>query len=255
MSYPANTQSQPVDTATESTVDPTFTYTYKFKSTKADKLQELLENADSLDTRELINKHFEIWEVDESTREPLKYMRKPVEVTLHTPDWILGLDPLARSVIQEYIASWVRGAYIEQFQPVGPHDWDTISADVAEKARSSSTGSRATTPSDTVLQLAAAHFGRFVAEQTNNTEIGERLEGVILGKCTQASITKHLQECSTEFVGRIQARLDTWIEYCDNTGDEHLEDLLAAYSYCSTRLAKVRAALDVNIHDVIKNQL
>lgn len=229
-----------------------FKRTFNFRTIDADKLAALPSEIDGkldVSSPDEVAKHFEISK-KASDGQPIGWKRKPVTVELEQPAWVEQLNELARTLIQNYISDFVKASYVDQFLEVGDHNWELI-----EKEAASSRGTSALNIPETVLELAASNFGQWVAADTNSEELGKRITGLVSGKVTQASITKHLGQCTQEVVEKLEARAMAWAEYIAESGDDHADELAEGYDFILAKLDKLKRKFTGDVGDLVANVL
>jgi hypothetical protein len=102
-------------------------YTYNFKAMLPAALEELLQGVDL--PAEQVRAEFDV--VEKDGRKLVK--RKSVTVALELPAFAAALPALAQDVLLQYVASYAKATYIDQFLPVGPHGWELIEAYAAAR--------------------------------------------------------------------------------------------------------------------------
>ena len=228
----------------------TFKRTFNFRSIGFDKLAALpseIEGTLDVSSEDAIKENFEPAMKDDKQ---VGWKRKAVTVELQQPEWVNDLNPLAQSLIQNYIADFVKASYVDQFLPLGEHDWALI-----EKEAASSRGAGNLNISETVLELAANNFGAWVAADTNSEVLGKRVTDLVSGKVTQASITKHLAQCTLEVVEKLEIRATAWAEYIAESGDDHAEELSEGYEFIMAKLDKLKRKFTGDVGDLVANVL
>lgn len=203
-------------------------YTYNFRAILPLALEKQIETSEipADDLRAM----FDAVEKDGKT----EFRRKPLTVVLTLPDFADNLPALAQDVIRDYVADYVKGMFVNQYLPVGDHDWATIEAYIAQRGGS---GRRAQFDiSDELLLEAAGSIGDYMATVLGNASAGEKFKAAVLGKYTRSAIMRNIGEFNPVIVGKLQARLDAWLEHVATNDEDRADDMGAVYEMLAHKL-------------------
>lgn len=226
---------------------------FTFRPITASKLDELVTktqqdySAADID----IDRDFDVVESDDSGK-VTKYKRKPVEQQLQVPEFLQveNVDPLMKSIVMDYVSSFVKAEFIDNFIPVGEHNWETIKSSAA-----TSRGAAKLTIDDDILKLTATHFGKWILQATGSEVLGDRLKAVVDSKASQAAVMRNLGKCDVETVDKIQVRLDAWAESVAESSDSNVDELSEGYDFVTAKLEKLKKSMGTDITQAVEELL
>lgn len=248
----ASTTPAPVAQAVELAANQ-FRFDFAFRTLSADKLAKLLEGYEE-SQHDAIKAQFDTVEDAEgegaaATKKLIGYKRKTVSAVLSAPDWLAALDTLAKSVVQDYIAAFVKRQYIENFEDIGQHDWEYISAEAAKVVARG--GSSKMDISDDTWTGATKSFTDYITNALNRKDVGERMGGAFGGKFSPASCKKYLQEYTPAILSKVKTRLEEWAKWVVENDQDNMESFAQVFEYLDSRLDKGIAATKVNLMDIL----
>jgi len=140
------------------------------------------------------------------------YKRKSVEnVEITLPGFIASMqDPLAKEILTNYVLRFIKVEYIDQFKPVGAHDWETISKAAAEARAARPSGSNIPEVSDGDRAIAGKFFLSFMTAVA--PKFAPCVSGWIEAKCTHARTEKTLGNVTKPRAENLQARVQQALE-------------------------------------------
>ena len=221
-----------------------FTFTFNFKSVGDDaKFGKFLEDYDA-SVVDSIRSQFE--QVENRAKEKV-WKRKSVTAQLEMPAAFANLPARAQSVLQQFIADFVRSAYIDNFAEVGQHDWDYIEQELA------STGSRGVKldVDPEVLKAAAASFGQYITAAKKSQKVGELLASLLLKKCTVMAFKRYVGEASDTAFDRVEGMLTAWAEWVAANDAENADDFAGVYELATRAIARNRKSEVVDVLAVL----
>lgn len=221
-----------------------FSFTFNFKSVGDDaKFAKFLEDYDA-SVVDSIRAQFE--QVENRAKEKV-WKRKSVTATLQMPAAFSGLPARAQSVLQQFIADFVRSAYIDNFAEVGQHDWDYIEQELA------STGSRGVKldVDPEVLKAAAASFSQYIAAAKKSQKVGDLLANLLLKKCTVMAFKRYVGEASDVAFDRVEGMLTQWAEWVAVNDAESADDYATVYEMATRAIARNRKSEVVDVLAVL----
>lgn len=216
---------------------------FHWKSLTADKFAKLLEGVDNPTSVAAL--------YDVTEKDGIKsYKRKSVETELSLPEWVLTIPKLAQEAVTDLVAGFVRFAYLDQFAPIGAHDWETVEKELAAAGG----GRKKLDFTDELLAAVAASFGAYIGQSVNSPVVGERLKEAANAKFSMAALQKHLNAANEEIIQKLQTRLNSWAAWLAENDADKAEEMASVYEYLAGRLAKNLEKLkDVpeNIGDIL----
>jgi hypothetical protein len=213
-------------------------FSFTFRKIKASVLRELVQSLDVPESE--VMAQFEAQ--DESKAE---YRRKPVTVELEIPEFAASLPELAREVIANYVAQFVKATYIDNFVSVGAHDWETINKAVAERSVG---GRRAQFDiADDVLKLAAASVGQYITAVTGHKVVGEKVQKAIEQKFSRSAIHRNIGEITGDLMDKLSARLESWLEHVASADPDNADDFADVFSMLMAKIDGIRKQDVVNV--------
>lgn len=216
-------------------------YTFTFRKIKQSAIAEVLEQVDVSEA--------EVRAQFDSLDDGAALRRKPVEVELDVPEFAQALPELARDVLLGYIAQYVKAQYIDNFLPVGPHDWEAIEAYAAERSVG---GRRAQFDiADEVLKLAAKSIGLFVATGTGKKVVGEKFAKAVEQKFSRSAIQRNIGDVTGDLMDKLTGWLERWIEHVAEADPDNAEDFADVFSMLSAKVDGHRKHDVVNVADAL----
>lgn len=217
---------------------------FTFKKIAKEKLELLLVNGFDDDLqRAAARAKFEILEGDE-----LGFVkRKPELVKFELPSFCAGMDEMAQDILASYVAQYIKANFIDDFLPVGAHDWETI------KVAAAATGGRAVKfdISDEIMASACASIGAFVGNGTNNSEVGKKFQAACEGKLSRTAIQRNIGAFTADLIGKIEVWLTKWAENVAMHEEDSAEDFGAVFEMLSSKLEKHMKAETVNVAELL----
>ena len=138
--------------------------------------------------------------------------RKSAEdVEINLPEFMQSLpDDTVRGLVQDCILRFVKTEYVDEFRPVGAHDWPHVCATLAARAANRPSGSSLPEVSDADRALADEFFHAYMSEVA--PKFAPHIKGWIAGKCTHTRTEKALgsvTEARTDnLIGRVAQALE-----------------------------------------------
>lgn len=213
-------------------------YTYSFKKVSVKDFQEAYSEAD-LQNPEFL-KQFETVDEDgkatDKEEEIKGYRRKPIKTTLMLPEFLLAIPAENRSTVADIlantVASYVKGTYIDQFLPIGDHDWSNIQKELNQRGGRG----RQLDFSEATHKSAAAHFGGFVGQSIGNDEIGGRMAKIALGKFSRSAITRQADAFDEVIIKKLLTWVEKWAMFVAEHDSDNSEEFTPVYDYWTTVL-------------------
>ena len=223
----------------------TFNNTFNFKSVGNDEaLAKFLEDYDA-SAVERIKAQFEQVPNREKV---LMWKRKPVTVELQMPDAFTSLPQSAQDVLKQFIADFVRSQYLDNFEEVGAHDWETIEKAIASSGRRGTV--KLEIPAE-VLKAMASSFGAFITSAKGNAKAGEALASLLLKKCTVNAFKRYVGEASDLAFDRVEAMLTQWAEWVAVNDADNADDCAAVYEMATRNILRNRKVEVVSVMDIL----
>lgn len=178
-----------------------------------------------------------------------KFRRRTVKADLTLPEWAAALPTLAQEVILSYVAAFVRSEYLDSFQTIGAHDWETIEKAVAARGTG---GRRAEFDiDDDIMSAACDSIRRFITAGTGSAEVGEKFGKAADAKMAPSAIRRNIGEPNEAAYAKIGRWLDLWIEHVGANEGDDAEDFAEVYTMLNAKLNKGRKAQTVNVLDAL----
>lgn len=223
----------------------TFTNTFNFKSIGNDEaLAKFLEDYDA-SAVERIRSQFEQVPNREKV---LNWKRKPVTAEMQMPDAFASLPPSAQDVLKQFIADFVRSQYLDNFEEIGAHDWETIEKAIASSGRRGAV--KLEIPAE-VLKAMASSFAAFITSAKGNAKAGEALASLLLKKFTVNAFKRYVGEASDLAFDRVEAMLTQWAEWVAANDADNADDCAAVYEMATRCIARNRKTEIVSVMDIL----
>lgn len=144
------------------------------------------------------------YSVGESTFNVRSCKRKSIDAEICLPDFMASLpDDTVRGLVETCVLKFVKSEFIDEFKPIGQHDWPTVCRVLAERAANKPSGSSIPEVSDADRVVAEAFFVDYLKEVA--PKFAPCVVGWISGKCTHARTEKVLgtvTEARTDILAR-----------------------------------------------------
>jgi hypothetical protein len=238
-------------------------FTYNFKTLTAVMFASLLsERAETEEQKQALMANFEAIADGSSVVEGVatpkfKYKRRSVEVELQLPDELNALvgasNPTRAALITNSIvrvlAEFVKAQYIDNFEPVGAHDLDTIAA---VQAASGSRSGVAFSFSEETFLAAVASLQAFLASALGNAAAASSVAAAAKLRFARSAITRSIGLYSEEVLTKVQARVDQWGLWLEENDAENAEEFATVYACWSAALSKqLKADTTVDIASIL----
>lgn len=164
------------------------------------------------------------------------YKRKSVECTVTYPGFLLTLsDPALQALVKNAVDRFVKSTYIDEFLPVGAHDWETVSAGIVS-AFLNTASKGGNTPDDELLEQAQAVWSQVIAQLS--PALAQYSGEWIAKGCTDAAIRKTLVNDVTKLrLERIAARVQQVIGVASDPENAAVAHTIPALKYAADRVA------------------
>ena len=208
--------------------------TYNFKSITAAAFAVILSNYDEA-SQDVIKEQFAFTEGAEKP-----YKRNPVTVDITLPEVVASFSDdeggkLMKRAIQRIVEDFVKAVYIEEFQPVGQHDWDYIAAELAKSGR----GGISIAVADELWQLAASTLKAWATASELNPKLIGAFTNVIAGKFTENNIRKHFGTSEPETLRKIEIKINQWASWILENDKDNADDLAVVYEAITKKMDKM----------------
>lgn len=135
-----------------------------------------------------------IKQADGTVAKVKQYKRKSFTANITYPAFLIELeDPALQVLVKQSIDRYVKLNYVDEFKPVGPHDWATVGASIVDAFNNASAGSA---PDDTVLASAQLVWNTVIPQLA--PALAATSADWIAKGCTDAAIRKMLGGNVTE---------------------------------------------------------
>lgn len=219
-------------------------FKFRFKKLDAKKLKEHL---DSLDPQVKVIAA-QCYEAQDEKGE--SFRRKMEEHSLEVPEFYSQLPDLAQQAILKLISDFVKREYLNDYQPVGRHDW----AYIEEQAAKSGTRGASFDFDDDALETVQKLIADFVGQSLQNKVVGDKFGQAVKQKFTKAAISRNIGEFSEKILVKLEGWLEKFAEWtAENMADhEDIDDIATVVQFLQHRLEKHRSTSDdVNPADIL----
>lgn len=170
------------------------------------------------------------------------FKRKSVECTVTYPDFLPTLtDSALQALVKNAIDRYVKTNYVDEFLPVGAHDWETVSAGIVS-AFLNTASKGGNTPDDELLEQAQAVWSQVIAQLS--PALAQYSGEWIAKGCTDASIRKMLVNDVTKLrLERIAARVHQVITVASEPENAAVAHTVPALKYAADRVAAMLAKM------------
>lgn len=239
-------------------------FTYNFKTLTAVMFATLLaERTQTEEEKGILAGNFEAVEdgqaLNATTGElakKYKYKRKSVTVTLELPEALESVTAsnpshvgFIENAITRVIADFVKTQYIDNFEPVGAHDLDTI---LAVQAASGSRSGVAFSFSDETLGNAVTSFINYLKAAIGNEAAAISVGAAAKQRFARSAITRSIGLYSEEVLKKLQGRVDSWGLWLEENDAENAEEFASVHACWSATLAKqLKADSTVDIASIL----
>ena len=222
-------------------------YTYNFRVIKAGSEQaakldaqiaELASTPATAAQATAIADQFELVKEGKRTKEGRR--RKALTVELTMPEFFdLLPDQFTKDLVTEAVANYVKSQYVEDFLPVGPHDWADI---VKAAAESGVRGASAPEADAEQLKVGESVFAAYLAEAM--PKAAKRLAGIIERKSSKNFLLRVFGDnYGGQVLDLLRSHMEKAIELLAGEEDEDSADARAAIRVALHEIKKQSAAL------------
>jgi hypothetical protein len=236
-----------------------FRWPFNFKTKKEAEFTELLSQYPEAEQATIAAQFDEVYKNHKTEKNPdgspLKvlagYKRKSVTFDLDLPAHVQApdFDSLTADLVKSLVADFVKAEYIDNFAPVGQHDWAHIREKMAEVTRRG--GSLKLDIPDEVWTAAAASFGEYITTSTGKAVVGDRMKAAFKGKFAITALSRHLNDTSSEIIAKIKQRLEDWAMWVAENDSDNTEDYAKLYEYLADKLEALDQKQKINFLDVL----
>lgn len=181
---------------------------------------EILANFDMLDANE------------KSTNDPeqCKWLkRKSEQHTIELPSILMDLPESERKyvadIMENTISTYLKVNFIDSFEPVGDHSWNTIKKWLDSKG---TRGAKWDFDKET-LESASKALGQYMSQLTSNEEVGNRVEAAAKTRFTRSSIQRHINDSSDETISKLQKRVNEFMTWLAENDEESMQEFQPVY--------------------------
>ena len=220
-----------------------FTYNFKTLTLASGKYASFLAEFDETEQANIASYFEEVKDGDKL----IGYKRKPQVESLTMPDWAASLpSSLATDLVQAAIADFCKSQYIDNFLPVGQHDWAFIEQTLAEVRKRG--GSISLQVSDEAWQAAANSMATFLNASGTLPKVVEAISKVLTGKVRAAGIRRAIGNDKPETLEKLKLRITDWATWAAEHDAEQAETFATVYQAAISNLdkmLKVEAQVDI----------
>lgn len=159
-----------------------------------------------------------------------KYLkRRTVKTRITLPDFLLALPVENQStvadILETTVASYVKQSYVDAFEEIGAHDWDTIQKWLSSRGQRGQKWDF----SDETLKAASAAFGNYITSVIGSADAGKRLEAAAKQRFTRNAIQRQANVFDDEIIMKLQKRIDEFMSYVGEQDADNFEEWAPVY--------------------------
>lgn len=215
-----------------------FVYNFKTLTIAGDKFAKFIGDYDASEQQAILAHFAEVKEGDSDKL--LGYKRNAVNVELELPEFAQagsGLPELAVDLVKSYIADFVKSQYIDQFLPVGQHDWAFIESTMAEVRKRG--GGLAISVSEEQWALASQSIATFLQASNAPAKLVDALSKIIAGKVRASVIKKSIGSDAPEVLEKLQVRFTDWALWAAEHDAENADTFAVVYQAANANINKM----------------
>lgn len=165
-----------------------------------------------------------------------QHKRKSFTANVQYPDFLINLEDAALQVlVKQSIDRYVKLQFVDEFKPVGAHDWATVSAAIVDAYNNASAGSA---PDDTVLAAAQLVWNTVIVQLA--PALAATSADWIAKGCTDAGIRKMLGGNVTEpRLRKIAERVQQVAAVLATPEGADFANAAPAFAYASDRIESI----------------